>query len=99
MNNAQHPLQWYTSIPVVSRTYLTGAVLLALATSADLVRPLSLYYSPSLVFSKGEVWRIVTNFLYFGDIGIDFVFHMYFLVSALDTCLPCWWKGCGKRLG
>lgn len=25
------------------------------------------------------MWRLFSNFLFFGTLGIDFVFHMYFL--------------------
>lgn len=27
-----------------------------------------------------QVWRLLTNFFYFGNFGIDFFFHMFFLV-------------------
>ena len=27
-----------------------------------------------------QLWRLVTNFLFFGSVGVDFLFHMYFLV-------------------
>lgn len=30
-----------------------------------------------------QLWRIVTNFLFFGLFSLDFLFHMYFLVIAL----------------
>jgi hypothetical protein len=26
-----------------------------------------------------QVWRLVTNFLFFGQWGVDYIFHMYFL--------------------
>ncbi len=26
-----------------------------------------------------QVWRLLTNFLFFGNFGIDYLFHMYFL--------------------
>jgi Derlin-2/3 len=27
------------------------------------------------------VWRLLTNFFFFGSLGLDFVFHMFFLVK------------------
>jgi Derlin-2/3 len=34
-----------------------------------------------LIFSEGQVWRLITTYLFFGVFSIDFLFHMYFLVS------------------
>jgi Derlin-2/3 len=27
----------------------------------------------------GQAWRLLTTFLFFGNLGLDFLFHMYFL--------------------
>mmetsp|Transcript_7022 Transcript_7022/g.22809 ORF Transcript_7022/g.22809 Transcript_7022/m.22809 type:complete len:247 (-) Transcript_7022:197-937(-) len=74
------PWTWYTEIPPVSRLYLTASFLTTAACALDLVSPFSLYYDFSLIFRKGEAWRLVTNFFFFGLFSLDFVFHMYFLV-------------------
>lgn len=42
--------------------------------------PYSLYYDFTLIFQKGQAWRLVSNFFYFGVFNLDFLFHMYFLV-------------------
>ena len=67
-------------IPVVSRVYLTGAFLTTAACALDMVSPFSLYYNYNAIFFEGEVWRLATNFFFFGMFGIDFVFHMFFLM-------------------
>lgn len=46
----------------------------------DLVSPFSLYFNFKLIFYRGQVWRLITNFLFFGTFSLDFLFHMYFLV-------------------
>eukprot|EP01113_Clastostelium_recurvatum_P031581 TRINITY_DN3954_c0_g1_i3.p1 TRINITY_DN3954_c0_g1~~TRINITY_DN3954_c0_g1_i3.p1 ORF type:complete len:239 (-),score=27.21 TRINITY_DN3954_c0_g1_i3:77-793(-) len=71
---------WYRQMPVVTRTFMTGAVLTTLAVYLDIVHPLELYLNPNLIFHKGEGWRLITNFLFFDYFGINFLFHMYFLV-------------------
>ena len=38
-----------------------------------------MYYNSNLIFRKGQVWRLATNFFFFGSLGMDFVFHMFFL--------------------
>ncbi|KAG7401140.1 Derlin-2 [Phytophthora boehmeriae] len=74
------PLEWYYEIPVVSRLYLTGSFLTTTACALDLVSPFSLYFNFNLIFFKGQVWRLVTNFLFFGLFSLDFLFHMYFVL-------------------
>ncbi|KAG6961978.1 hypothetical protein JG688_00008832 [Phytophthora aleatoria] len=73
------PLEWYYEIPVVSRLYLTGSFLTTTACALDLVSPFSLYFNFNLIFFKGQVWRLVTNFMFFGLFSLDFLFHMYFV--------------------
>lgn len=45
----------------------------------EAISSIKLFYSWSHI-CKGEVWRLVTNFFYFGSLNLDFLFHMYFLV-------------------
>jgi Derlin-2/3 len=68
-------------IPVVSRVYLTGAFLTTAGCAVDLISPFSLYFNWDLIFSQGQIWRLVTSYLFFGVFSVDFLFHMYFLVS------------------
>jgi len=72
-------MAWYMDIPVVSRLYLTGAFLTTAACAVDIITPFSLYFNWSLVY-QGQVWRLITSYLFFGVFSIDFLFHMYFLV-------------------
>ncbi|KAJ8599848.1 hypothetical protein CTAYLR_005599 [Chrysophaeum taylorii] len=74
------PWSWYAEIPIVSRLYLTASFLTTAACALDLVSPFSLYYDFSLIFRKGQAWRLVSNFFFFGMFSLDFLFHMYFLV-------------------
>lgn len=41
--------------------------------------PLQLYFSFKAAFTNWQVWRVFTNFFYFGSLSLDFVFHMFFL--------------------
>lgn len=45
----------------------------------QVVTPLQLYFSFKAAFVNGQVWRVFTNFFYFGSLSLDFVFHMFFL--------------------
>ena len=70
--------QAYFAIPVVTRIYLTLAVLMAGAVTFEFLSPLSLYLNFNLV-RKGQVWRLATSFLYFDTFSVHFFFHMHFL--------------------
>lgn len=50
------------------------------ACALDFLSPFSLYYDSTLIFKKGQAWRLVSNFFFFGMFSLDFLFHMYFLV-------------------
>jgi Derlin-2/3 len=67
-------------IPVISRLYFTGAFLTTAACAVDMISPYNLYFNWDLIFSQGQVWRLVTTYLFFGMFSVDFMFHMYFLV-------------------
>lgn len=71
---------WYNQIPVITRVYLTCAVATTLLCALEIVSPFSLYFNWNAIVYKFEAWRLVTNFLFFGLFGIEYVFHMFFLV-------------------
>eukprot|EP01135_Chromosphaera_perkinsii_P002756 Nk52_evm124s226 gene=Nk52_evmTU124s226 len=71
---------WYLQIPVVTRVYATLCILTTAACQLHIVSPFRLYFNWSLIWQSGQYWRLITNFLYFGDLGLDFLLHMFFLV-------------------
>ena len=75
----------YMDIPVISRLYFTGAFLTTAGCALDIISPFSLYFNFDLIFHQGQFWRLITTYLFFGMFSIDFLFHMYFLVSCLIT--------------
>ena len=74
------PMDWYWSMPIVTRTYFTGCFVATIACALDVITPFHLYYNQHQIIHRGQLWRLVTNFLFFGNWGIDFLFHMYFIV-------------------
>ncbi|GKY94637.1 hypothetical protein MPSEU_000429200 [Mayamaea pseudoterrestris] len=72
-------MSWYKELPPISRLYLTGAFITTGACAVEIISPFSLYYEWGLI-AQGEVWRLVTSYLFFGLFSVDFLFHMYFLV-------------------
>lgn len=56
-------------MPIVTRTYVTMSFLTTAACALEIITPFNLYFNPKSIFEKGEVWRLVTNFCYFGNLG------------------------------
>ncbi|CAM9458785.1 unnamed protein product, partial [Hapterophycus canaliculatus] len=80
MNNAPvDPLSWYYDIPIVTRIYLTAAFVTTAMCQLDATSSTKLFFSWPLI-CRGQVWRLVTSFFYFGTLDVHFLFHMYFLV-------------------
>lgn len=71
--------EWWKAMPPVTRGYVSLAVLTTAATTLELITPLKLYLNWKLVFTRGEMWRLATTFLFFGTLSIDFLFHMFFI--------------------
>lgn len=69
----------YMQIPTVTRTYTTACVFTTLAVQLELISPFQIYFNPDLIFNQLQVWRLITNFLFFGTIGFNFLFNMIFL--------------------
>ncbi|XP_077995283.1 derlin-2-like [Glandiceps talaboti] len=70
--------QEYMQTPPITRAYTTACVLTTLAVQLDVITPFQLYFNPDLIFTKYQGWRLVTNFLFFGTIGFNFLFNMIF---------------------
>ncbi|XP_029468395.1 derlin-2 isoform X2 [Rhinatrema bivittatum] len=49
------------------------------AKQLELITPFQLYFNPELIFKHYQVWRLITNFLFFGPVGFNFLFNMIFL--------------------
>lgn len=70
---------WYKQIPVITRSYVTLSFLATVGCSLEVISPLKMYFNAGLIYKKFEIWRLFTSFLFFGTLGIDFLFHMFFL--------------------
>lgn len=44
----------------------------------ELASPFQLYFNPILIVKQGQIWRLVTTFLFFGTFGFNFFFNMIF---------------------
>uniref|UniRef100_A0A7N5JA49 Derlin 3 n=1 Tax=Ailuropoda melanoleuca TaxID=9646 RepID=A0A7N5JA49_AILME len=77
----------FLQVPAVTRAYTAACVLTTAAVQLELLSPFQLYFNPHLVFRKFQVWRLVTNFLFFGPLGFSFFFNMMYLASIMCSAL------------
>jgi Derlin-2/3 len=70
---------WIHNIPIVTKVYMVAALAVSVGITFDLVSPLSLYLGYTQVWQRGEYWRLLTTFLFFGKIDVGFFFNMHFL--------------------
>ncbi|GBG88812.1 hypothetical protein CBR_g48427 [Chara braunii] len=76
---AQTLEDWYKQMPVITRSYLTLSFLTTAGIALEVISPLSVYFNYTLIVRKFQIWRLFTNFFYFGELGLDFIVHMFFL--------------------
>ncbi|SGY82471.1 BQ5605_C009g05572 [Microbotryum silenes-dioicae] len=67
-------------LPIVTKCYLASAVALSVAVQCNVVTPLQLYFTYRSAFEHGQLWRIATCFMYWGPLGLDFFFHIFFFM-------------------
>ncbi|EZG43806.1 Der1-like family protein [Gregarina niphandrodes] len=68
------------NVPPITRCLLIVSTGLMILTSLELVSPYSLYFDPQAIYGKKEVWRLVTSVLYFGSLGIQFLWTSYIVL-------------------
>ena len=73
------PITMAISLPPITTMYIASAVAITASCSLDLISPFSLYFNIRLVCFKWQIWRLLTNFFFFGNVGVEFLFHMFFL--------------------
>ncbi|CAH9059363.1 unnamed protein product [Cuscuta europaea] len=76
---AQAVEEWYKQMPIITRSYLTAAILTTIGCSLEIISPSNLCLIPKPVVKHYQFWRLITNFLYFRKMDLDFLFHMFFL--------------------
>jgi Derlin-2/3 len=72
-------LQSYWELPPITRSYASLCFCTSLLCQLDILNPFILYLNWHKIWS-GEVWRLLTNFFYYGQFGLEFFFHLFFLV-------------------
>ena len=60
---------WYRGLPKVTRGYMTAAMGTTVLVQLELLAPTLLFLDFEAVGTQLEVWRLMTNFVFFGGFG------------------------------
>ena len=76
---------FFQQSPIITKIITLSSIGISLLTWSEIVSPYSLYLNYNLIFKKFQIWRIFTNFFYFGNFSLSLVLHMliYFRNSKL----------------
>lgn len=73
------PQEWYSSLPPVSRVWITAAIVTALAGRFAVLDPRLLAFNWPLIWEKFHIWRLPLNFLFFGTPSFPWLINMIML--------------------
>jgi Derlin-2/3 len=85
--------QWYREVPPITKYYTMTTAVIALSLQFGYITPYQMYYHPNLVIFNGQIWRLLSTFLYFGPFGIDFLFHTFFMMRYFRSLEESWYRG------
>ena len=68
--------QWYREIPLVTRSFISGTLLLGFLATFNLIAINKLLFVSELVRMKFQVWRLITPFLFSGKFSFNFAMHL-----------------------
>lgn len=66
------PAEYYKSLPPIAKAYGTACLLVTTAYQLGLCNPLHIALIHELVFTRFQVWRLITNFFFLGGFSINF---------------------------
>mmetsp|Transcript_22149 Transcript_22149/g.27049 ORF Transcript_22149/g.27049 Transcript_22149/m.27049 type:complete len:185 (-) Transcript_22149:817-1371(-) len=80
--------EYWDAIPPITKVLLIGSMFTTTLTSFSMVNPGKLIFNPYLVWHGFEIWRLFTNFFFFGKFSFAFLMTMMILArfgSALES--------------
>lgn len=73
--------EWWHAVPIATRYMFSSAGLLTMASNFGLMKATRLLWIPEMVYQSFEIWRIVTSFLYMGQLGFPMLINLVFLLQ------------------
>ena len=55
----------------------------------QIITPFNIYFNARFVYQKWELWRLLTNFMFFGSLGGSWLHHVIFHAQSEHTPRKC----------
>lgn len=68
----QHIIDLIASTPLFTRIYLLACLLFTFLVSQNLISSFHIFYTPTYAFAKGQIWRVITPFLFIEKLNLLF---------------------------
>ncbi|CAL8107267.1 unnamed protein product [Calicophoron daubneyi] len=78
--------------PPVTMTYIATCVLLTVGVQMNILSPFQLYFNPSLIVTKFQLWRLITSFCFFGTFNFNFLFNILFAYRYCRMLEETWYS-------
>ncbi|KAF3433183.1 hypothetical protein FNV43_RR24285 [Rhamnella rubrinervis] len=75
------PLEYYQSIPPVSKTYGVACLMTTFAFYLELYNPRSIALDYGLVIKRFQIWRLITNFFFLGPFSFRFALRLVIIAK------------------
>ena len=72
---------WFKGLPEFSKYWLTSALVATCVTSFGIFNPYLIILDFNLIYKRFEIWRLLTNFIFFGNFGFPFVIWMWIMIQ------------------
>lgn len=72
----------FLHLPPVTVALFTCVAFVIVLVSLDVVYPFQLVFSPTLVFEQRQYWRLITTFLYFGQLNLQTLLELHWVYTV-----------------
>lgn len=79
--NIESPEDFFNQLPTITKYWLISALVSAAVVSFGVVSYTQICFYWPLIWQKFEVWRLITNFSFFGKFSFGYLFKLMMLVS------------------
>lgn len=91
--SAPTPQQAWQALPPVAKTYLSAITIITILATINIIHPYTLLWNFELLVKKFQLWRLLTPFLYFGEISFGWLMSMMFIWQYCSKLEKLWFVG------
>lgn len=78
-NAGGSPQDWFRDIPIITKILIISTIFTGAVTSFKLMNPFLFIFNWNLIYSKFEIWRFFTAYVFAGNFSFPFLIHVYML--------------------